>query len=174
MTTVPWPLQPNHWFELVEYVFRTPGEDIFGNPWCQSLIEQQTRQDPLKKHHFGQQRQRGRLHENPNVSDFIKNIHQALRVINGVCCDVKNNCRGSNSHGAYFAPSLVMPLEKRMCRPSRTHGILSFEFCHSPALSTFTPYTNLTHLAPHSFKQHATLIFKKINFLWSIIITLLF
>ena len=43
---------------------------------------------------FGEQRQRGRVNENPNARDFIKNT-QALRVINGSSHNVKTgNCRG--------------------------------------------------------------------------------
>lgn len=53
-------------------------------------------QDPLEKF-FGQQRQKGRVNENPNVSQFLKN-NQALRVVNGVCRGTvkAGNCRGSN------------------------------------------------------------------------------
>jgi hypothetical protein len=47
-------------------------------------------QDPLENV-FGQQRQRGRVNENPNSRDFLKNT-QALRVVNGVCRNVKGNC----------------------------------------------------------------------------------
>ena len=72
--------------ELVRYIFTIPGVKVFlSNRVCQ---------DPLEKF-FGQQRQRGRVNENPNVEDFVKNT-QALRVINGVCHKVRGNCRGSN------------------------------------------------------------------------------
>ena len=57
--------------ELVRYVFTIP---VVLNRLCQ---------DPLEKF-FGQQRQRGRTHENSNVMGFIKNTH-ALRVINSTC-----------------------------------------------------------------------------------------
>ena len=56
-------------------------------------------QDPLEKF-FGQQRQRGRASYNPNVSEFLKNT-QALWVIDGVCREVRGNCReakGKENH----------------------------------------------------------------------------
>ena len=71
--------------ELVEYVFTIPGVTVFlSNRICQ---------DPLENF-FGQQRQRGRVNENPNVSEFVKNT-QALRVVNSSCATVRGNCRGA-------------------------------------------------------------------------------
>ena len=50
--------------ELVRFVFAIPGVTAFlSNRLCQ---------DPLENF-FGQQRQRGRVNENLNVSQFIKN-----------------------------------------------------------------------------------------------------
>lgn len=73
--------------EIVELVFNIPDVQLFlSNRLCQ---------DPLEKL-FGQQRQRGRASENPNARDFVKNT-QALRVVHGVCRDVKGNCRGSKT-----------------------------------------------------------------------------
>lgn len=71
--------------ELVDYLFTIPGVTVFlSNRICQ---------DPLENF-FGQQRQRGRVNENPNVSEFIKNT-QALRVVNTDCATVRGNCRGA-------------------------------------------------------------------------------
>lgn len=57
--------------ELLEYLFTISGVEVF--------MSNMIWQDPIKKF-FGQQRQRGGAHENPNVAEFIKNT-QALRVI---------------------------------------------------------------------------------------------
>ena len=68
--------------ELVEYIFKIPGVSVFlSNRLCQ---------DPLENF-FGQQRQRGRLNENPDVAEFIKNT-QALRVVNSSCATARGNC----------------------------------------------------------------------------------
>ena len=56
--------------ELVQYVFDIPSVDSF--------LSQCLCQDPLERF-FGCQRQRGRVHDNPNAADFIKNT-QAIRV----------------------------------------------------------------------------------------------
>ena len=60
---------------MVEFAFTIPGVTaLLSNKLCQDPIENV----------FGQQRQRGRVNENPNSRDFLKNT-QALRVVNGVC-----------------------------------------------------------------------------------------
>ena len=64
------------------------------------FLVQKISEDPLEKF-FGCQRQRGRVNENPTVTEFCKNT-QKLQVINSVCLDsVKGNCRGKNAqrHG---------------------------------------------------------------------------
>ena len=72
--------------EMVEYIFTIPGVSVF--------LSVRICQDPLEGF-FGQQRQRGRSNDNPNVGDFLKNT-QALRVINSTCTSVrKGNCRGA-------------------------------------------------------------------------------
>ena len=87
--------------ELVEYVFTIPGVTVFlSNRLCQ---------DPLENF-FGQQRQRGRVNENPNVSDFIKNT-QALRVINYTCGSVRGNCRQAEKDRHFELENT--PLKKR-------------------------------------------------------------
>ena len=71
--------------ELVQYVFDIPSVDSF--------LSQCLCQDPLERF-FGCQRQRGRVHDNPNAADFIKNT-QAIRVIGSLPYPDKGNCRGS-------------------------------------------------------------------------------
>jgi len=69
--------------ELVRYIFTIPGVDIFySNRLCQDVLE----------NFFGQQRQRGGTHQNPNCVQFTKNM-QAFRVINTTCATVRGNCR---------------------------------------------------------------------------------
>ena len=64
---------PVHSFlDLVRYLFTIPGVRPF--------LSERISQDPLEKF-IGCQRQRGRVHENPTVADFITNT-QALRVVN--------------------------------------------------------------------------------------------
>ena len=71
---------------LVEYVFTIPGVSVFlSNRLCQ---------DPHEKF-FGQQRQRGRVNENPSTTEFLRNT-QALRVISNTCSKIRGNCRGSS------------------------------------------------------------------------------
>ena len=87
--------------ELVEYLFTAvPGVSVFlSNRLCQ---------DPLENF-FGQQRQRGRVHENPSVVEFLRNT-QALRVIGTTCSNVRGNCRG----GAVVDDAVLSePLPKR-------------------------------------------------------------
>ena len=82
--TFPYPV--HSFVDLVRYLFTIPG--------VRSFLSERILQDPLEKF-FGCQRQRGRVHENPTVADFITNT-QALRVVNTLARDVaKGNCRGS-------------------------------------------------------------------------------
>ena len=70
--------------ELVQHLFTIPEVTVFlGNRVCQ---------DPLEKF-FGQQKQGGRVHENPSVKEFLKNP-QALRVISNTCQNIRGNCHG--------------------------------------------------------------------------------
>ena len=87
--------------ELVEYVFTIPGVTVF--------LSNRLYQDPLENF-FGQQRQRGRVNENPNVSDFIKNT-QALRVINYTCGSVRGNCQQAGKDRHFELENT--PLKKR-------------------------------------------------------------
>ncbi len=88
--------------ELLDYIFTSvPGVTVFlSNRLCQ---------DPLENF-FGCQRQRGRVNENPNVAEFIKNT-QALRIVTTTCATVRGNCRGSKDHDNIKIDNT--PLEKR-------------------------------------------------------------
>ena len=61
---------------------------LFSMPDVQSFLSQRLCQDPLERF-FGLQRQRGGVHENPNVVEFANNT-QTLRVIKSVSF---GNCR---------------------------------------------------------------------------------
>lgn len=71
--------------ELVRYLLKIPGVPPF--------LSRRVTQDPLEKF-FGLQRQRGRVNENPNVAQFLKNT-QALRVVQTCTGSVRGNCRGN-------------------------------------------------------------------------------
>ena len=72
------------------------------------FLSEKVSQDPLEKF-FGCQRQRGRVNENPNAKEFMKNT-QALRVINGMCPRVSHgNCRGNTEEQTFD----MTPLRKR-------------------------------------------------------------
>ena len=71
--------------ELVQYLFTIP--DV------SSFLSQRICQDALERF-FGCQRQRGGVHDNPNIQEFMKNT-QALRVVNCIAKPPKKgNCRG--------------------------------------------------------------------------------
>ena len=92
--------------ELVEYLFTIPGVKVF--------LSEKISQDPIEKF-FGCQRQRGRVNENPNAQEFLKNT-QALRVINGMCQNVtRGNCRGNTEEQTLD----TTPLHKRSRKNSR-------------------------------------------------------
>jgi hypothetical protein len=87
----------------VEFVFTIPGVHVF--------LSGKLSQDALEKF-FGQQRQRGRANKNPNVMEFIRNT-QALRVVNGICRNIRGNCRGSNNEAISIYTSEPLPKRKR-------------------------------------------------------------
>jgi hypothetical protein len=67
--------------DLVKYVFTIKDVSVFpSNRVCQ---------DPLEDF-FGRQRQRGRVNENPCVTEFLKNTQ-----VNTACSTVRGNCRGA-------------------------------------------------------------------------------
>ena len=89
--------------ELVGFLFTVPGVgQVLSNKLCQ---------DPIEKF-FGMQRQRGRASENPNAQEFLKNT-QALRVIHGVCRNIKGNCRGSTSDNPLAVTAEPLPKRRR-------------------------------------------------------------
>ena len=88
--------------DLVKFAFTIPEVTImYSNKLCQDCIE----------NFFGQQRQRGRTHENPNANQFLKNT-QALRVINSTCSTIRGNCRGLKSEQNIMGTENA-PLQKR-------------------------------------------------------------
>lgn len=98
--------------ELVRYIFNIPG--------VKSFLSQRICQDPLERF-FGCQRQRGRVHDNPNVSEFLKNT-QALRVVHGLAAPKKGNCRGGEQDRG--KENELQPLPKRRrCSHSRPLGL---------------------------------------------------
>ena len=92
-------------------------------PDVNSFLSQRLCQDPLERF-FGLQRQRGGVHENPNVVEFSKNM-QALRVVKSVCKTTsRGNCRGG-PHESENIEELCEPLPKRR----RTSGNQSRILC---------------------------------------------
>ena len=93
--------------EMVKFIFTIPGVTVFlSNKICQDSLE----------NFFGQQRQRGRVHENPSVSDFLKNT-QALRVING---GVGMLPHWETVEEERREPQILHPLLLPFCSPSKT------------------------------------------------------
>ncbi len=93
---------------MVRYLFSVPG--------VTSFLSQKVCQDPLENF-FGCQRQRGRVHDNPNAEEFLKNT-QALRVINSFCiAPSQGNCRGASKKRNYGSCHITdkenEPLPKR-------------------------------------------------------------
>ena len=66
---------------------------MFSLPNVKVFLSEKLCQDPLEQF-FGCQRQRGGVNDNPTAQQFFVNT-QALRTINGICHDVRGNCRGS-------------------------------------------------------------------------------
>ena len=104
--------------EIVRYLFTIPGIQFFySNRLCQDSLE----------NFFGQQRQRGRTHENPNAAQFVKNS-QALRIINSTCATIRGNCRASEVDPKHEKKRYQMqiennaPLNKRSTYSKRTHA----------------------------------------------------
>ena len=75
----------NSFVELVQYLFIMDG--------IESFLSQKISQDPLEKF-FGCQRKRGATSDNPNVSEFQKNL-QTIRIVDTMCrSSVRGNCQG--------------------------------------------------------------------------------
>ena len=89
---------------MVQYLFSIPN--------LHSFLSQRICQDALERF-FGCQRQRGGMHDNPNVQEFIKNT-QALRVINCIAKPPNNgNCRGGTQDVDATQDYIKMSLPKR-------------------------------------------------------------
>ena len=89
--------------ELIRYIFTIPGVKVF--------LSEKICQHPLEKF-FGCQRQHGAVNDNPNVQQFCCNT-RALRTIQGICPDVKGNCRGLKRPHAIDWEKENVPLPKR-------------------------------------------------------------
>ncbi len=98
---------------ILVYSFIDLIEDLFADIQVTSFLSQRIQQDPLEKY-FGKQRQRGRVNENPTVSEYLKN-EQALRVISSINLDVvKGNTRGTNKRRLEVEPEDYKPLKRRL------------------------------------------------------------
>ena len=87
-------------------------QDLFTDEHVTSFLSERIQQDPLEKY-FGKQRQRGRVNENPTVSEYMKN-EQALRVISSINLDVvKGNTRGTNKRKLEVDPEDYKSLRRR-------------------------------------------------------------
>ena len=93
--------------ELTQYLFTVPRVKLF--------LSRRLSQDPLEQF-FGCQRQRGGVHDNPNVVEFLNNS-QVLRVVNSFHTKVgKGNCRGNVTDAVDVdleKESLPLPTRKR-------------------------------------------------------------
>ena len=97
--------------ELVRYLFTM--EDV------NSFLSQRICQDPLERF-FGCQRQRGAVHDNPNIQEFLKNT-QALRVVNSVARGpLRGNCRGGNEDVVDKENNNPLPKRPRNRKSSKT------------------------------------------------------
>ena len=106
--------------ELVRYVFIIPG--------VKSFLSQRLCQDPLENF-FGCQHQRGGVHDNPSVQEFVKNT-QAPRVINSFCKGpAKGNCQGGYSGDPVEKENSTELLPKCPRRKSSTSKPLGLYWC---------------------------------------------
>ena len=97
---------------LVRYLFTLP--DV------KSFLSQRVCQDPLERF-FGCQRQRGGVHDNPNVKEFTKNT-QAIRVMKSAWKGpAKGNCRGGVQDND--KENFDEPLPKRSRKKTAKHPL---------------------------------------------------
>ena len=90
--------------ELVHFIFKIPDVKSFLSP--------RICQDPLEQF-FGLQRQRGGVHDNPNVQEFVKKT-QALRVVNSVArAPGRGNCRRGKQDTSFDKENIYKPLPKQ-------------------------------------------------------------
>ena len=102
--------------ELVKYLFTI--DDV------KSFLSQRLCQAPLENF-FGRERQRGGVHDNPNVKQFTENT-QALRVVKtvGVYKVKRGNCRGGNKDEEEISVNEnCSPLPKRPRKSSKSLGL---------------------------------------------------
>ena len=100
----------NSFIELVQYVFTLEG--------VESFLSQRIGQDP-HENFFGCQRQRGATSDNPNVSEFQKNL-QTIRIVDTMCRpSVRGNCRGVKTQNP-IDPNENTPLQKRKCKRKKS------------------------------------------------------
>ena len=105
--------------------------DLFSVSGITSFLSERIQQDPLEKY-FGKQRQRGRVHENPTVSEFLKN-EQALRIISSIDLDIiRGNTRGSNKRKLEIQPEDYSPLNRRSVKRQKSSKskIENIKFMH--------------------------------------------
>ena len=83
-----------------------------------AFLSRRLSHDPLEQF-FGCQRQRGGVHDNPNVVEFLNNS-QVLRVVNSFCTKVgKGNCRGNVTDAVDVnLEKESLPLPRRNRRPN--------------------------------------------------------
>ncbi|KAL5500013.1 hypothetical protein EMCRGX_G011503 [Ephydatia muelleri] len=100
----------NSFIGLVQYLFTLEG--------VESFLSQRIGQDPLEKF-FGCQRQRGATSDNPNVSEFQKNM-QTIRIVDTMCRpSVRGNCQEiKNQHP--INPNENTPLLKRKSKRKKS------------------------------------------------------
>ncbi|KAL5491933.1 hypothetical protein EMCRGX_G017309 [Ephydatia muelleri] len=96
----------NSFVELVQYLFTLDG--------VESFLSQKISQDPLEKF-FGCQRQRGATSDNPNVSEFRKNL-QTIRIVDTMCrSSVRGNCRGVKDDPIDLKENTPLRKRKNFC-----------------------------------------------------------
>jgi len=103
------PLAVLSFVELVQYLFTVPDITVF--------LSNQICQDPL-----GQQRQRGRAHENPSTTEFLRNT-QALRVISNACSNIRGNCRGGVKISEELSEAGPLPKRSRKSTKSTKENV---------------------------------------------------
>lgn len=89
----------------MKYIFTTI-------PDVNSFLSERIQQDPLEKY-FGQQRQRGRVNDNPSFSQYLKN-EQALRVVSSINLNVMmGNTRKTNSTSIKDISTAPLPKRRK-------------------------------------------------------------
>ena len=86
-----------------------------------SFLSQRICQGPLENF-FGQQRQRGGIHDNPYVKEFVHNT-QALRVAQKV--RIKRGCRGRIKRGNCRGSEIEISVKenKPLSKPAKPLGL---------------------------------------------------